>query len=342
MWNIHTFTFTHYVLPGVVPGVELPRAASLFVSVAVLLVDGWLATMLAVLMTVTALRIAPVRMSTRGAPYTKTEWRKALVEGTPEMLPTSDAEWKDVLEPMAYAVLREEATEPMWSSELNAIKGTPGVFLCAGCANPLFTTDSKFESGSGWPSFWAPVSKSSVVARVDFKAVVPRTEISCARCGGHLGHVFEDGPPPTGKRYCMNGAALQFERESPRAEQAVRAFAEQAATLQPPLVKPVLEATLASLLCAGLVFSFWLNLKADLGDAWAAEALRGSDTWLLGAVKVVFGRPPGGPLTLALAALNGLTVAQKIPLIQAALKVKLQGRQGATAAVPSDVSGGGL
>ena len=94
----------------------------------------------------------------------------------------------------------------------------------------------------------------------------------------------------------MNGAALQFERESPRAEQAVRAFAEQAATLQPPLVKPALEATLASLLCAGLVLSFWLNLQAEWGEVWAAEALRGSETWLFGAVKVVFGRPPGGPL----------------------------------------------
>ncbi len=121
----------------------------------------------------------------------------------------TDEEWRQVLSPDAYRVLREEGTEPPNTSPLNGIK-EDGVFRCAGCRSPLFVTSAKFDSGTGWPSFYAPIDGDAVELDVDYKLVVPRTEVHCRACGGHLGHVFADGPRPTGKRYCMNGVAMEF------------------------------------------------------------------------------------------------------------------------------------
>jgi peptide-methionine (R)-S-oxide reductase len=120
----------------------------------------------------------------------------------------SDAEWRRLLGPERYAVLRQAATEHPFSSPLDEEKRR-GIYGCAGCALPLFSSATKFDSGTGWPSFNAPL-KNAVVTRSDHSLLMERTEVLCRRCGGHLGHVFEDGPKPTGLRYCMNGLALQF------------------------------------------------------------------------------------------------------------------------------------
>lgn len=121
----------------------------------------------------------------------------------------TDEEWEDVLSPSQFHVLREHGTERAGSSPLNLEK-RQGVFRCAGCGNRLFSSDAKFESGTGWPSFWAPLG-GAIATSEDRAFFMTRTEVHCAQCGGHLGHVFPDGPPPTGLRYCMNGVALEFE-----------------------------------------------------------------------------------------------------------------------------------
>ena len=123
----------------------------------------------------------------------------------------SDAEWQKELDPLAHHVLRNHGTERPFTSPLNDEKRT-GVFRCAGCGEPLFDSKTKYESGSGWPSFYAPMA-DAVDTTSDNSHGMIRTEVTCAKCGGHLGHVFPDGPQPTGDRYCMNGAALKFEEK---------------------------------------------------------------------------------------------------------------------------------
>ncbi len=120
----------------------------------------------------------------------------------------SKTEWQSLLAPEAYGVLFEEGTERAGTSPLNREK-RPGTFVCAACHAPLFRSDAKYESGTGWPSFYAPI-EGALATKRDFKLFWPRTEYHCARCGGHQGHVFDDGPQPTGQRYCNNGVALLF------------------------------------------------------------------------------------------------------------------------------------
>jgi peptide-methionine (R)-S-oxide reductase len=121
----------------------------------------------------------------------------------------SEAEWREQLSDAEYDVLRSHGTERAFSHPLNNNK-KQGDYVCAGCGNPLFTSDAKFDSGTGWPSFYEPMSEEAVSEHEDRSFFMRRTEVHCAACDGHLGHVFRDGPQPTGLRYCMNGVALKF------------------------------------------------------------------------------------------------------------------------------------
>lgn len=134
--------------------------------------------------------------------YSRTDTNKVVM---------SDDEWKKILAPEVYTVAREKGTERPWTSKYEALKDV-GTYYCAVCGNPLFKSDTKFESGCGWPSFYEPVSKGSIIYAPDNSYGMKRTEVMCGRCKSHLGHVFDDGPPPTGLRYCINGVVLDFEK----------------------------------------------------------------------------------------------------------------------------------
>ncbi len=141
-------------------------------------------------------------------------WKMLLADGADiaasaaPALNRSKAEWKKILAPAAYHVLREEGTERAGTSLLNHEK-RPGVFVCAGCSLPLFTSAMKYDSGTGWPSFFTTIP-GAFARKTDYKLLLPRNEYHCARCGGHHGHIFDDGPPPTHQRWCNNGIALRF------------------------------------------------------------------------------------------------------------------------------------
>jgi peptide-methionine (R)-S-oxide reductase len=128
---------------------------------------------------------------------------------TVEKIHKSDEEWARELTPEQYAICRKKGTERAFTGELNDCK-TPGTYVCGCCGNPLFDSETKFDSGTGWPSFWAPITAEAVATEADNGLFMRRTEVLCAACDSHLGHVFEDGPAPTGQRYCMNSVAMKL------------------------------------------------------------------------------------------------------------------------------------
>jgi peptide-methionine (R)-S-oxide reductase len=129
-----------------------------------------------------------------------------------EKIVLTDEEWKKILPPEVYHIARQKGTERPWTSPYENLNEL-GTYHCAACGNPLFISDTKFESGCGWPSFYEPVSKGSVIYTPDHTHGMKRTEVQCGRCNAHLGHVFEDGPQPTGLRYCINGLILDFNKK---------------------------------------------------------------------------------------------------------------------------------
>lgn len=174
---------------------------------AVIIMNRWLVLVFAVplgaVMMVTAL---PLRLPNS---QDRNKRNEKIQRNGVQKVTKSDSEWKQTLTPEQYRIMREKGTERPFSSPLNEEK-SEGTFVCAGCGLPLFNADAKYESGSGWPSFWKPISEENVREEVDESLWQRRTEVLCARCDAHLGHVFPDGPKPTGLRYCMNGVALKF------------------------------------------------------------------------------------------------------------------------------------
>lgn len=231
--------------------------------------------------------------------------RMSVDPGTlPDFRALTEAEWRERLTDKEYQVLRKEGTEPAWTSPLNDVK-EPGVFTCAGCGSPLFRTTEKFESGSGWPSFWAPTADAALELRTDYKLLLPRTEVLCAACGGHLGHRFSDGPMPTGQRYCMNGVALRFSSEADDPESAERAaetFAQSTLARRPPLAAVLPELVLGSVLVLGELVGLLARGPAS-GTSWAAAAL----PWL----------PPGGLAGAVLGAFGTTVVTRNVGLLLA-------------------------
>lgn len=154
----------------------------------------------------------PTMDTTKNPHYNRTDTNKVVV---------AETEWKKILSPEIFNIARQKGTERPWSSKYEKLKDT-GTYYCAVCGNPLFKSDTKFESGCGWPSFYEPFSKSSILYTPDNSHGMKRTEVQCNKCKSHLGHVFEDGPPPTYLRYCINGVVLDFEK----AKDAAKLFEE--------------------------------------------------------------------------------------------------------------------
>ena len=183
----------------------------------------------------------------------------------------TETEWRELLTPDQFYVLREEGTEAPNTSSLLTIK-EPGTFSCAACGAPLFTTETKYESGTGWPSFYSPVDNESIALSTDFKLILPRTECSCNTCGGHLGHVFEDGPEPTGQRFCMNGVAMKFTSDEEDPDLA-------AVVLQKQKEKPYkigLSSVLPSVFFNGIIGGLFFNsfvTKIEVGALSPLDSL---------------------------------------------------------------------
>ncbi|MES2730174.1 MAG: peptide-methionine (R)-S-oxide reductase MsrB [Bacteroidota bacterium] len=169
---------------------------------------------IALLTTATALSLSMTACAQSGDKTAVTPTSKSTSKASTaiEKVVKTDAEWKKILTPEQYHITREAGTERPGTSALLHNK-EHGIYACVGCSLPLFESKTKFDSGTGWPSFWAPISKPNVLVAIDNSFGSTREEVLCARCNAHLGHVFEDGPQPTGLRYCMNGVALKFAKK---------------------------------------------------------------------------------------------------------------------------------